>query len=123
MSDEAFDWLTSNYEYGHLDEMPESVLLAVLRDTSWALVMKVVFTKQFPAQEVHCVRMRQWVVVERLRRLGKLRIAEDKLIRELAEDDPGSVLRMPDGGEFWGNVVEVSPGRVNIVGEEIPLYA
>lgn len=134
------EWLLGNYAYGHLDEVPDWVLGAFLRDRSIAewfafLIYQVGKTKTDSPEELAAVychidvlkvfqaqcRVRAWVIAERLRRMGKLGVDGDVLIKELGSLEYHGKVYMPDGGPFTSKIVEVEPGIVNIVGEEINL--
>ena len=115
------EWVLSNAEYGHLEDIPDWILEKLVCDTkesskfAWQL-----FTVYSPAHVVEAtVNVRQWLIVERLRRLGKI-VFDDTLLNVLPRMNPQG-LSTPDGKPFTGSIVEVSPGVVSIVGEEIKL--
>ena len=136
--DAMMEWLLGNYAYGHLDEIPDWVLVAFLRDLRLGEYLACVIchfseTKTDSVEELAAVKVdvlkvlraqgcvRAWIVAERLRRMGKVNIAADILIKELATLEYRGKVYTPDGGPFTAKIVEVMPGVVNIVGEEINL--
>ena len=136
--DAMMEWLLGNYAYGHLDEIPDWVLVAFLRDLRLGEYLACVIchfgeTKTDSVEELAAVKVdvlkvlraqgcvRAWIVAERLRRMGKLSIAADVLLKELASLDYRGKVFMPDGRPFTSKIVEVSPGVAYIVGEEIDL--
>jgi hypothetical protein len=114
------DWVHANYAYGHLDEMPDDLLSELLRDRKESEVFAWnLFARCSPSKPVAAIlRVRKWLVIERLRRLGKLGTF-DVLVKEMSRMNHGN-LTTPDGKPL-GEIVEVSTGTVMIVGEEISL--
>ena len=115
------NWLLNNYD-GSLCDMPDSLLAELLGDRAesgmfaWEL-----FARSSPPRIVEATaRVRQWLIVERLRRMGKLGVTKDVPVKQLAVADPRGLVT-PAGEPFRGEIVEVSPGVVSIVGEEIRL--
>lgn len=137
--DEMVDWLTSNYAYGHLDEIPDSFLLAILSDLrlSFAFssmcyqasrtqsdnIEELLVTHSVTARELivtHC-RVRFWLIVERLHRMGRVKLDSDLLLKELASPKHTARVLTLEGQPLKGQVVETETGIINIVGEEINL--
>lgn len=129
------DWFVDNAAWGHLDQIPDDVLQAVLEDNRLCelcmLATVAAFADRFvkdkesvPEAErklVHAVfNFRSWCIAERLRRKNHLKIDEDILLLEM-------LTRMPDclsdvnGGKLDGCFVDVSKGKVTFVGREIDL--
>ena len=138
--DSMVEWLLGNYAYGHLDEMPDAMLIAFIRDRQVSQYLACLFcqvgmTKTDNVEELMAAyrelnadvvtkaqhRVRAWIIAERLRRMGKLRIDEDVLIKELASLECCGAIFMPDGSLLTARIVEVLPGVVTMVGQEINL--
>lgn len=137
------EWFMSNYAYGHLDEIPDCFLITVIQQKNIAflltdIILTASMTKTDSIEElINCnqnmpidvnlfhrayLQIRAWMLVERLRRLGRLKISQDLLVKELATKVPAyGVVRNLDGTPFTSSIVETSTGVVNIVGEEINL--
>ena len=133
----------SNYSYGHLEDIPDCFLFAFLLYPNIAhplteIILTSSMTKTDSIEElISCnqnlqidvntfhrvhIQIRAWMLIERLRRLGRLKITEDLLIKELAVKPPSyQNVRNLDGTPFTSKIVEVTVGVVNIVGEEINL--
>ena len=125
-------WLADNLNYGHLDEIPDDVLLAVLGDlivgAAVAAQMCVVFNDGMAVTdrdvEKAAILLRCWMIVERLRRMGRLILTADVLIKEMVSACPwdyGAFMSALDGSPFTFKIVETQPGVITLVGEEIDL--
>jgi len=134
------EWVLANYSYGHLDEMPDCYLITMLKEPELSYHFACLFfqasrTKSDDVEELLVahddatvfdiisskLRVRGWAILERMRRLGKVQFSHDVLIKEMASLDAGGCVLKPNGEPFTLSIVEVQPGVINIVGEEIDL--
>jgi hypothetical protein len=117
--EEFREWLSENCYTAFLSNLPDRFLVLLIRNDCCLLTLLLTLPSTVPSGDFFrsCARyrrVRRWLVSERLRRMGKLKSVKDVLVSQLAveecEVDPPSSC-----------IVEVTPGVVSIVGEEIHL--
>jgi hypothetical protein len=136
--DSMAEWLIANYSYGHLDEIPDRLLMIVMKEPSMSLHFACLFIQasrtvsddveelvkehslSFDQVMTAAVRVRAWILLERMRRLGKVKFHSDVLIKEMAALNFYGHVSTFEGAKAFA-LIEVSPGVVNIVGEKIDL--
>lgn len=143
MGDELLEkvvgWFLEHVAWGHLDDIPDETLTLLLKspDLSMAIAASLVSSAQckvrdnpeelwvprfIQADQLNRAmsKLRRWLVVEKLRRMGKLTILNDMLLTELIAkevDCLGDSAGNPLNGEF----AETEAGKVRFVGREIDL--
>jgi len=137
--EEIFEWISSNWAYGHLDSIPDNILGTLIADQDLCLFAgemllgasmckqpddfhEFIQLREVPVKTLidSAIRVRNWIISEKLRRMGKLKITVDMLLREIASKNVHGLARM-DGKPFTGSYAEVRLGMVTFVGEEIDL--
>lgn len=138
--DEIAEWIVANFARGRLDEMPSQYIAEMLMDNALATWIACVL-QRLPqvdqsgdlASKIQNLELldnahpyyrcfRAWLVIEGLRRRGKVKFDMDVLLRQVVFVNPDlRNVTKPDGGRLDGMFVEIKNGHVSFVGNDINL--